>query len=256
LFTYIRITYNYHFVPGTTVGVVFFSYRFEELSPAQPITLKTAIFFDPIATFTVIRCDGFLYAPAVVIPNGQFQFIVMGFDSTGLETLFIEGPHLGLATPEPPTTEIGTSRPETSEPETSRPETSDPETSRPETLEPGTSEPEQLFTLTENRVRPQKLTILRRQSARIVLTLHSALSANRTRFTVSAGSLFTSFGLRVRVRPSRFVLEPGSSRNIILRIRVVRRTLSGFQPILVQISSSVQQLTYTNQINVLMVSRQ
>jgi len=219
--------------------VVFFSHRFEELSSAHPITLKTAIFFDPIATFTVIRCDGFLYAPAVVIPNGQFQFIVQGFDETGLETLFIEGPHFGLVTPEPPTTELGTSRPETSEPETFRPET---------------SEPKQIFTLTENRVRPQNLTILRRQSARIVLTLHSALSANRTRFTVSAGSLFTSFGLRVRARPRRFVLEPGSSRNIILRVRVVRRTVSGFQPIVVQISSSVQQLTYTNQINVLTVS--
>ena len=209
--------------------MVFFSHRFEELSSAHPITLKTAIFFDPIATFTVIRCDGFLYAPAVVIPNGQFQFIVQGFDETGLETLFIEGPHFGLVTPEPPTTELGTPRPET-------------------------SERKQIFTLTENRVRPQNLTILRRQSARIVLTLHSALSANRTRFTVSAGSLFTSFGLRVRARPRRFVLEPGSSRNIILRVRVVRRTASGFQPIVVQISSSVQQLTYTNQINVLTVS--
>ncbi|XP_065903563.1 uncharacterized protein [Dysidea avara] len=244
--------------PGMIVGVVLFSNRLQDLSPAQPITLRTAIFKDPIATFSVIRCQEFLFAPAVVIPSGLFQFIVEGFDSTGLEFLFIEGPHYGLATLEPSTTESGTSTPESSEQETSEPVTSDPETSEPgtsvpetsepETLEPEASEPEQLFTLTEGTVRPQNLTILRRQSARVLLTIQSTLSANRTRFTVRA---ITSFGLRVRVRPRRFILEPGSSRNIILRMRAMRRTIPGLQHIFVEVSSSVQQLTYTNEITVL-----
>ena len=240
------------FATGTTVDVIFFSFRFEELSPAQPIMLKTAIFFDLIAKYNVTRCNGFFFAEDVYIPNGLFQFVIEGSDSTGLEHLFIEGPHFDPVTPQPPTTQPVTSTPETTEPEILEPEeTSEPETESPE---PVTPEPDLLssFNLVVDSVRPENLTISRRQSARIVFTLNSTSTADRTRFTVRA----TSPGLRLRARPRRFVIEPGSSRNIILRIRAPRRTQPGIHSIVVELVSQDDRapVVYNDRITVRRVS--
>ena len=45
------------FATGTTVNVIFFSFRFEDFSPAQTIMLKTAIYCTMIQLLSIMLLD-------------------------------------------------------------------------------------------------------------------------------------------------------------------------------------------------------